>query len=144
MIGTALLRDPDFAATLVARHGPDRLVASIDVRDGLALGEGWREGAPGLPAADAVSRLAAAGIETFEVTAIERDGLLEGPDLDLLRRLVGLERGRIIASGGISSVDDVLAAQAAGCAGAIVGRALYEERIDLRALVTMLEGGDHH
>ena len=144
VIGTALLRDPDFAATLVARHGPDRLVASIDVRDGLALGEGWREGAPGLPAADAVSRLAAAGIETFEVTAIERDGLLEGPDLDLLRRLVGLERGRIIASGGISSVDDVLAAQAAGCAGAIVGRALYEERIDLRALVTMLEGGDHH
>jgi phosphoribosylformimino-5-aminoimidazole carboxamide ribotide isomerase len=144
VIGTALLRDPDFAATLVARHGPDRLVASIDVRDGLALGEGWREGAPGLPAADAVSRLAAAGIETFEVTAIERDGLLEGPDLDLLRRLVGLERGRIIASGGISSVDDVLAAQAAGCAGAIVGRALYEERIDLRTLVTMLEGGDQH
>jgi phosphoribosylformimino-5-aminoimidazole carboxamide ribotide isomerase len=144
VIGTALLRDPDFAATLVARHGPDRLVASIDVRDGLALGEGWREGAPGLPASDAVSRLAAAGIETFEVTAIERDGLLEGPDLDLLRRLVGLERGRIIASGGISSVDDVLAAQTAGCAGAIVGRALYEERIDLRTLVTMLEGGDHH
>ncbi|MDQ1323099.1 MAG: phosphoribosylformimino-5-aminoimidazole carboxamide ribotide isomerase [Chloroflexota bacterium] len=144
VIGTALLRDPDFGATLVARHGPDRLVASIDVRDGLALGEGWREGAPGLPASDAVSRLAVAGIETFEVTAIERDGLLEGPDLDLLRRLVGLERGRIIASGGISSVDDVLAAQAAGCAGAIVGRALYEERIDLRALVTMLEGGDHH
>jgi phosphoribosylformimino-5-aminoimidazole carboxamide ribotide isomerase len=144
VIGTALLRDPGFAGTLVARHGPDRLVASIDVRDGLALGEGWREGAPGLPAADAVSRLAAAGIETFEVTAIERDGLLEGPDLDLLRRLVGLERGRIIASGGISSVDDVLAAQAAGCAGAIVGRALYEDRIDLRALVTMLESGDRH
>jgi phosphoribosylformimino-5-aminoimidazole carboxamide ribotide isomerase len=143
VIGTALLRDPDFAAALAVRHRPDRLVASIDVRDGLALGEGWREGAPGLPAADAVSRLAAAGIETFEVTAIERDGLLEGPDLDLLRRLVGLERGRIIASGGISSVDDVLAARAAGCAGAIVGRALYEDRIDLRALVTMLEGGDH-
>ena len=54
VIGTALLRDPDFAATLVARHGPDRLVASIDVRDGLALGEGWREGAPGLPATEAV------------------------------------------------------------------------------------------
>ncbi len=142
VIGTALLRDPDFAATLVARHGSDRLVASIDVRDGLALGEGWREGAPGLPATEAVSRLAAAGITTFEVTAIERDGLLEGPDLGLLRRLVGLERGRIIASGGISSIDDVLAVQAAGCAGAIVGRALYEDRIDLRELMQMLEVGD--
>jgi phosphoribosylformimino-5-aminoimidazole carboxamide ribotide isomerase len=142
VIGTALLRDPDFAASLVARHGPDRLVASIDVRDGLALGEGWREGAAGLPAAEAIAGLAAAGIETFEVTAIERDGLLEGPGLDLLRSLVGLERGRIIASGGISSIDDVLAVQAAGCAGAIIGRALYEGRIDLRALMTSLDGGD--
>jgi phosphoribosylformimino-5-aminoimidazole carboxamide ribotide isomerase len=142
VIGTALLRDPDFAASLVARHGPDRLVASIDVRDGLALGEGWREGAAGLPAAEAIAGLAAAGIETFEVTAIERDGLLEGPGLDLLRSLVALERGRIIASGGISSIDDVLAVQAAGCAGAIIGRALYEGRIDLRALMTSLDGGD--
>ena len=49
--GPPLLRDPAFAASLVARHGPDRIVASIDVRDGMALGEGWREGAPGLPAA---------------------------------------------------------------------------------------------
>jgi phosphoribosylformimino-5-aminoimidazole carboxamide ribotide isomerase len=144
VIGTALLRDPGLATTLVDRHGSDRLAASIDVRDGLALGEGWREGAPGLPAADAIVALAAAGIETFEVTAIERDGLLEGPDLDLLRRLVSLGRGRIIASGGISSIDDVIAVQAVGCAGAIVGRALYEDRIDLRALLAMLGGGDHH
>jgi phosphoribosylformimino-5-aminoimidazole carboxamide ribotide isomerase len=137
-VGTAVLRDPAFAAEIVARHGSDRVVASIDVRDGLALGEGWRTGAPGLPAADAVAMLADAGITGFEVTAIERDGLLEGPDLATLRRLVALGRGRIIASGGIASVDDVLAAQAAGCAGVIVGRALYEGQIDLRALVEAL------
>jgi phosphoribosylformimino-5-aminoimidazole carboxamide ribotide isomerase len=137
-VGTAVLRDPAFAAEIVARHGADRVVASIDVRDGLALGEGWRTGAPGLPAADAVAMLANAGITGFEVTAIERDGLLEGPDLATLRRLVALGRGRIIASGGIASVDDVLAAQAAGCAGVIVGRALYEGQIDLRALVEAL------
>jgi phosphoribosylformimino-5-aminoimidazole carboxamide ribotide isomerase len=57
--------------------------------------------------------------------------------------LVGLGLGRIIASGGVSSIDDVIAVQAAGCAGAIVGRALYEDRIDLRALMAMLDGGDH-
>jgi phosphoribosylformimino-5-aminoimidazole carboxamide ribotide isomerase len=142
-IGTALLRDPDLATTLVTRYGPDRLVASIDVRDGLALGEGWRRGAPGIPAGDAVTALAAAGIGTFEVTAIERDGLLEGPDLDLLGSLVALGCGRIIASGGVSSVDDVIAVQAAGCAGVIIGRALYEGRIDLRELLGMLDGGDH-
>ena len=134
-VGTAAIRDPEFAARLVERHGPERIVASIDVRGGLALGEGWRQGAPGLPASDAVERLADAGVTTFEVTAIERDGLLAGPDLDLLRSLVALERGRIIASGGVTSVDDLLAVAAAGCAGAIVGRAIYEGRIDLGAAI---------
>jgi phosphoribosylformimino-5-aminoimidazole carboxamide ribotide isomerase len=140
VIGTAALRDASFAAQVVDRHGADRIVASIDVRGGLALGEGWREGAPGLPAADAVERLADAGVTTFEVTAIDRDGLLEGPDLDLLRRLVALDRGRIIASGGVSSIDDVIAVQAAGCAGAIVGRALYEGRVEVGSILAALEG----
>jgi phosphoribosylformimino-5-aminoimidazole carboxamide ribotide isomerase len=138
--GTAALRDPAFARELVDRHGPARLVGSIDIRDGLALGEGWRPGAPGIPAGNAIAMLADAGIDTFEVTAIDRDGLLEGPDLDLLRSLVALDRGRIIASGGVASIEDVLAVQAAGCAGAIVGKAIYEGRIDLRALLEALEG----
>jgi len=139
-VGTAALRDPAFAGEIVARHGPDRIVVSIDVRDGVALGEGWREDAPGLPAADAVMALADAGVTTFEVTAIERDGLLQGPNLDLLRALVALDRGRIIASGGVASIDDVLAVQAAGCGGAIVGRALYEGRLDVRSVLDALEG----
>jgi phosphoribosylformimino-5-aminoimidazole carboxamide ribotide isomerase len=138
VVGTAALRDPAFAQAVVERHGRDRIVASIDVRQGLALGEGWREGAPGVPAADAVAMLAAAGVDTFEVTAIDRDGLLNGPDLTLLGSLVGLGLGRIIASGGVSSLDDVLAARSIGCSGAIVGRALYEGRVDLAALVDAL------
>ena len=93
-----------------------------------------------MPATDAIGMLADAGIDTFEVTAIERDGSLEGPDLALLRSLVALERGRIIASGGVASIEDVLAVQAAGCAGAIVGKAIYEGRIDLRALLVALDG----
>lgn len=137
-VGTAAIRDPGFAARLVERHGPERIVASIDVRAGLALGEGWREGAPGLPVAEAVVRLADAGVTTFEVTAIERDGLLAGPDLDLLRSLVALDRGRIIASGGVTNVADLLAVAAAGCAGAIVGRAIYEGRIDLATAIRAL------
>ena len=138
-VGTAALRDPAFAASLVDRHGSARIVASIDVRDGMALGEGWRQGSPGMAAADAVTMLAAAGVTTFEVTAIDRDGLLGGPDLPLLRSLVALDRGRIIASGGVSSLADVLAARAAGCGGAIVGRALYEGRVDLADLVRALD-----
>lgn len=142
-VGTAALRDPAFASSIVARHGASRIVASIDVRDGLALGEGWRPGSPGIAAGDAVTMLAAAGVTTFEVTAIDRDGLLGGPDLALLRILVALDQGRIIASGGVSSLDDVLAVQAAGCAGAIIGRAIYEKRVDLGDLIRALGDAPH-
>jgi phosphoribosylformimino-5-aminoimidazole carboxamide ribonucleotide (ProFAR) isomerase len=142
-VGTAALRDPGFAGSFVARHGAERIVASIDVREGLALGDGWRQGAPGVPVVDALRMLAASGVETFEVTAIERDGLLEGPDLALLRSLVDLGIGRIIASGGVSSVEDVLAVQAAGCGGAIVGRAIYEGRVDLAQLLDVLRDASH-
>jgi phosphoribosylformimino-5-aminoimidazole carboxamide ribotide isomerase len=130
-VGTAALRDPAFALGLVARYGPARVVASLDIRDGLALGEGWRPGADGVGVMDAVEALATAGIDTFEVTAIDRDGLMGGPDLALLRSLVQLGRGGIIASGGIASLDDVVAVQAAGCTGAIIGRALYEGQLSL-------------
>lgn len=139
-LGTAALRDPAFARDAVTRHGADRVAASLDVREGMALGEGWREGAAGLPAADALLVLADAGVETFEVTAIDRDGLLGGPDLALLRSLVGLGRGRVIASGGITSVEDVLAVQAIGCTGAIVGRALYEGRVTVGELAAAVGG----
>lgn len=137
-LGTAALRDPGFARAMVERHGAARVVASIDVRGGLALGEGWTAGAAGMPASDAVRRLADAGIGTFEVTAIERDGRMEGPDLSLLDALVALDRGAVIASGGVTTLDDLLAVRASGCAGAIVGRAIHEGRLDLGVALAAL------
>lgn len=131
VVGTAALRDPAFAGRLVAIHGPDRIAVALDIRDELALGDGWREGAAGIRAEDAIRTLADEGVTTFEATAIDRDGLLAGPDLELLGRLIGLGRGQVIASGGVSSVEDVRAVRRIGCAGAIVGRALYEGRLDL-------------
>ena len=79
----------------------------------------------------ALARLAGFGVATFEVTAIDRDGTLAGPDLALLGRLVALGRGAIIASAGISSPEDLRAVRDLGCVGAIVGRALYEGRLRL-------------
>ncbi len=131
VIGTTALRDPAFAGTLVARHGPERIVAALDVRDGQAVGEGWREGAAGVPVDQAIEQLASQGVRRFAVTAIERDGLLEGPDLALLGRLIAMKRGDVIASGGISSLEDLRAVRDLGCAGTIIGRALYEGRLDL-------------
>ncbi len=137
VVGTAALRDPTFAARLVERHGPERIVVALDVRDGLAHGEGWRRNAPGMPADDALRALADRGVRWFAATAIERDGLLEGPNLALLAHLVALDRGAVIASGGIASLDDLRAVRSLGCAAAIVGRALYEGRIDLRAALAL-------
>ena len=135
VVGTVALRDPAFAGRLVASHGADRIAVALDVRDGMALGEGWRLGAPGIRAEDALVVLSGEGARTFEATAIDHDGRLNGPDLDLLGRLVALDRGRIIASGGVATIDDVRATLQIGCAGAIVGRALYEGRLDLRLAV---------
>jgi phosphoribosylformimino-5-aminoimidazole carboxamide ribotide isomerase len=132
VLGTAALADRAFAAVAVEDHGPARIVVAIDVRDGRASGHGWEATAPTVDALDAIRRLADAGVTTFEVTAIDRDGLLLGPDLDLLGRAVALDRGRIIASAGIASVDDLAAVRAIGCVGAIVGRALYEGQVSLR------------
>lgn len=137
VVGTAALRDPEFARAIVEGHGADRIVCAIDVRDGLALGEGWRQGAPGLPPGRAMELLSAAGARHFAVTAISRDGLLQGPDLELLGEMVKGGYGEIIASGGISSLADLRAVAALGCRAAIAGRALYEGRMDLREAIAL-------
>jgi phosphoribosylformimino-5-aminoimidazole carboxamide ribotide isomerase len=140
VIGTAALRDPGFVERLVTRLGADRIAIALDVRDGMALGQGWIPGEPGVPAHEALTMLADRGARTFIVTAIERDGLLGGPNLDLLGRMVGLGRGEVVASAGVASLEDITAVRALGCAGAIVGRALYEGRLDLAAAVRLVYG----
>lgn len=140
VIGTAALSTPGFAAGLVRHHGPERVAVALDVRAGQAVGEGWRSGAAGSSPVDAATRLTDEGIETLIVTGIDRDGLMDGPDLDLLERILRLGLGGVIASGGISSTEDVLRVRELGCTGAIVGRALYEGRLDLRSTLQALAG----
>jgi phosphoribosylformimino-5-aminoimidazole carboxamide ribotide isomerase len=136
IVGTAALREPGFAARLVRAHGPDRIVVAIDVRDEQAVGDAWAVGSAGVSVGAALERLSAAGVTTFEVTAIDRDGLRDGPDLDLLARVTAAAYGSIIASGGIGTMDHLRAVEALGCTGAIVGRALYDGTLDLRDILT--------
>ena len=134
VVGTAAIRDPGFAGQLVAIHGAGRIAAAIDVRDGAAVGDAWAMGpsvGARLDAAEAIARLADVGVTTFEVTAIERDGLLGGPDMALYERMVNIDRGTIIASAGIVTVDHLRAVRDLGCGGAIVGRALYDGSLEL-------------
>lgn len=137
VMGTAALADPGLVGALVATCGADRIAVAIDVRDGRAIGHGWADGAVGIEAAEAIVALADEGVTTFEVTAIDRDGLLGGPDFGLYERLIKLNRGAILASGGIAGLDDLRRLRSAGCSGAILGRALYEGQLDAAAALDL-------
>lgn len=133
VIGTAAIVT-NLAEELVNTFGPERVAVALDVRGGQAVGGGWRVGGESSELGEVVSRLSTQGIWTFEVTSIDRDGTLGGPDLDLLSRVLAAAPGaNVIASGGIRSIEDLKAVRRLGCAGAIVGRAIYEGTLDLKA-----------
>jgi len=140
VVGTAAITAPDLVARVLADHGPERLAVALDVRAGFAVGHGWVQGAPAALFEPALEGLAQLGVATFVVTAIERDGLLGGPDLALLGRAVGLTDADVIASGGIATLADLEAVRAMGCRGAIVGRAIYDGVIDLSEAIDRTTG----
>ena len=139
VLGTAALRG-DLAAEVIDSFGADRVVAAVDVRAGQAVGGGWHSGGGSGSVEATIDRLSAQGVETFEVTAIDCDGTLLGPDLPLLSYVRDLAtRARVIASAGVRSIEDLVAVRGLGCSGAIVGRAIYERRLDLAAAVTAIQ-----
>jgi len=140
VVGTAALRDPAFVGRLVRAHGPAALAVALDVRDGRAVGDGWVPAAAGVEMAAALARLAAEGAATFELTAIDRDGTLAGPDLALLAEALLATDAAVIASAGIRSAGDIRAVRALGCTGAIVGRALYAGDLGIAEALAAAEG----
>ncbi len=126
VIGTAAVRDPALVSAALARAGADRVAVGIDARDGTIAIRGWRE-TGGERARDVARRVVEQGVRTLVYTDVARDGMLQGPDLD---GAIGLQAlgADVIASGGVSSLEDLRRGQAAGLAGAIVGRAIYEGR----------------
>jgi phosphoribosylformimino-5-aminoimidazole carboxamide ribotide isomerase len=138
VLGTVAITRPEVVADAIGRHGPERIAVALDVRGDLAVGEGWLPGAVGRPLDDLVARLGDAGVATLVVTAIARDGLLRGPDLELLGRVLDRTGAATIASGGIRSIGDLEAVRRIGCRGAIVGRALYDGGLDLASALDAL------
>ena len=141
VIGTAALRDPDFLGAMVATHG-ERVVVSVDARDGKIALAGWTEaGEEG--AAEAVAELSSRGVARFLCTAIEVDGTMEGPALEELGRIAAATEAQVIASGGVGSLSDLeaLVREAApNLEGVIVGRALYERRFTVAEGIAALAG----
>jgi phosphoribosylformimino-5-aminoimidazole carboxamide ribonucleotide (ProFAR) isomerase len=105
------------------------VVVAVDVRGGRLMIGGWREEGPEL--APTLSGLNDAGAPRYLVTAIARDGTLEGPDLTLYRQVLKLTDRPVIASGGVRNADDVWALRDVGCEAAVAGKALYEKTLKL-------------
>ena len=131
VLGTALVTNKDFAAEAVARFG-GLLTAGIDARGGEVAIEGWREGA-GVPAEELVSEMADMGFQHLVYTDIARDGMQTGIDEQAYVRMAQVFRNPVIASGGVTNMDDLrrLGAVAGSIEGVITGRAVYERTLDV-------------
>ncbi|PKQ15658.1 MAG: 1-(5-phosphoribosyl)-5-[(5-phosphoribosylamino)methylideneamino]imidazole-4-carboxamide isomerase [Actinobacteria bacterium HGW-Actinobacteria-7] len=141
VLGTKLATDPAFVKEAVARFG-DHVVAGIDARDGLVAVEGWREGTA-TPAAELVSELRELGISHLVYTDISRDGMQTGVNVDAYEQIAETAGFPVIASGGVSTLDDFAALAALGpdtVEGAITGRALYEGAFRLKHAIRAARG----
>ena len=124
-IGTAALENPDWVRAVIAEHG-ERIAVGLDVRGTTLSARGWTQ--DGGELFDVLARLDADGCARYVVTDVRRDGTLTGPNLDLLRDVCAATDRPVVASGGVSSLDDLRALaglHAVGVEGAVVGKALY-------------------
>jgi len=130
-IGTAALERPEWCAAAIAEHG-DRVAVGLDVRGRTLAARGWTRDGGDLY--DVLARLDREGCARYVVTDVNKDGMLQGPNLDLLREVCAATDRPVVASGGITALSDIAALAAlvpVGVEGAIVGTALYEGRFTL-------------
>lgn len=125
VLGTMAYSEPE-AVKKLAKKNPGRIVISIDQIGGKVMVKGWKESA-GTKVEDAISQFA--GIDEFLLTSIDRDGTLQGPDVRTLADAAST--ARIIASGGIASIEDIVKVRSAGCSSVILGKAMYDGKVTI-------------
>ena len=132
ILGTAAILDPGLVTETVRRFG-DRIAVAVDVRAGRLALHGWRHHGPRVE--EAVRALADAGAPRLVVTAVQRDGTMDGPDLALYERILSLTDLPVIASGGVRKAEDVHALRDLGLEAVVVGKALYAGTLRLSEVV---------
>lgn len=137
VLGTAALTDRAMLEESLARWG-EHIAVGLDARDGLLAIAGWRETLP-VKATALARELAATGVQRFIYTDIARDGALKGPNLAALQEMQRATTRPLIASGGVSSIDDLRSLAVLAVEGAIIGKALYTGDIDLVEAITEIE-----
>ena len=137
ILGTVAVENPDLVRAAIDKHGPEKIVVGIDAKNGVAATRGWATDG-GRPAVELGRAMKALGVERVVYTDIARDGMLTGPNIPETERMARETGIRIIASGGVSSLDDIRALkriEASGVDSVITGKAIYEGKLDLRAAI---------
>lgn len=143
VLGTAALENPELVSATLQQFGPTRIAIGIDARDGLVRVRGWQAGTQATPL-ELGRSMALLGVRTIIYTDISRDGILSGVNVTATADLAAQTGLEVIASGGVSSLDDVTLLRSqtdSGITGVIIGRALYEGRVDLSAALSLANGG---
>lgn len=139
-LGTAAIENPEWTEKVIGEFA-DRIALGLDVRGETLSGRGWTTQGPNL--FETIARFDAAGCARYVVTDVSRDGMLSGPNLELLARVCEATDAAIVASGGVSSLEDIEAIRGlvdAGVEGAIVGKALYSGRFTLPEALDVAAG----
>lgn len=130
IIGTKAVENPGFVKEMIENFGADKIVVGIDAKNGLVAVSGW-ETVSEVKAVDLAIRMKDAGVKTIVYTDISRDGMLSGPNFEYTEKMVRETGLDIIASGGVSNLRDLEELQKIDVEGAIIGKAIYENRINL-------------
>jgi phosphoribosylformimino-5-aminoimidazole carboxamide ribotide isomerase len=141
ILGTAAYTDIDFLDDVLGAFR-ERVIVSVDTRGGMVSTSGWRETTQ-IPGEHVIERLQNRGVRSFVYTNVDKDGMLQGPDLDEVKRIAAVVRGRFLYSGGIGRLEDLEALAAlrqVNLGGVIVGKALYEGKFTVREAQRAIEG----
>ena len=140
ILGTAAVQNPVFLEEMVQKYG-EKIAVGVDIKDGMVAIKGWTE-VSAESCFDFCEKLQKIGVKTIICTDISKDGLLSGTNLELYKELSEKFSVDIVASGGVTTLDDVKKLADMGMYGAILGKALYTGNIDLKAAVELTKGGE--
>ncbi|MDE1866665.1 MAG: 1-(5-phosphoribosyl)-5-[(5-phosphoribosylamino)methylideneamino]imidazole-4-carboxamide isomerase [Thaumarchaeota archaeon] len=136
VLGTMAFKNKKILQRVSKKFGKDRIVISTDQLNGTIVVSGWKENT-GVDLIRGIEEFVNLGFSEFLITSVDRDGTLKGPDLDSLRKACNIKGAQVIASGGISKLQDTVEVKNIGVSGVILGKALYDEKITIEEVKTI-------
>jgi phosphoribosylformimino-5-aminoimidazole carboxamide ribotide isomerase len=136
VLGTVAFKNTEILEEISDKFGKDRIVISTDQMGGKIMISGWNENT-GIELVEGIETFVKLGYQEFLITTVERDGTLYGPDLDSLKKACNIKNIHVIASGGISNLQDITNVKKCGAYGVILGKALYDGKISIEEVKTL-------